>query len=217
MTHGPPLVAWLLVALSTAAAAACVLRGQSRQEALTGAGMAAMAVPLSVVDPWRWAAPVLAAVYAYAVLSTLARPAAHTGHRTHHAVCSASMVYMALAMSGLGLGGGEHTGHSMDGGAGVPLLTGLLLLYFAGYVVRTGVRLVVVPFALPGGAAAPVALSAAAAGPAGSGAGDRDRDRDERIPGGAAQAAVPLRHSPEVAAACRVSMALAMFAMLVLL
>jgi hypothetical protein len=242
MMHGPPLVAWLLVALSAAAALSCVLRGQARQEALTGAGMAVMAVPLSVVDPWRWTAPVFAAVFACFVLHTLARPEAHAGHRAHHTICSAAMVYMAVAMSGATSGHGEHAGH---GGSGTPVLTGLLLLYFAAYVVRMGARLVALPSpaAVAQSAGLPTGLSAAlhASAPApatapgarisGSGgaegghcAGPRAESgagagKGTRTGSGAGVGAVRvrLRHAPEVAAACRVSMALAMFAMLVLL
>ena len=178
--HGPPLVAWLLVVLSAAAAVSCLLRREARDEALMGAGMAVMAVPLSVFDPRPWAAPVFAAVFAVVTLHALA--ADRPGHRLHHSVSSAAMVYMALAM---GRGGGtDHL--AMDMGAGTPLLTGLLLLYFAGYVLWSGIRLVAVPHG---------------ATPLISGAAPRPR----------------LRHAPEVAAACRVSMALGMLAMLLTL
>ncbi len=53
------------------------------------------------------------------------------------------MVYMAVAVAGPGPAGGS--GGAMRMGGGTPVLTGLLLLYFAGYVLRTGVRLVAVP------------------------------------------------------------------------
>jgi hypothetical protein len=181
--HGPPLVAWLIVALNAAAAISCLLRGRERVEALTGAAMAAMAVPLSVADPWAWGGPALAAVFGAAALYVVLGPGRHTAHRTHHAVCSAAMAYMAVAMSGMAAGDG-HGGHGGHGGTGVPLLTGALLVYFAAYVVRAGVRLVMVP--------------AVAAG----------------APGGVRP---PLRRSPEVADACRISMALGMLAMLVTL
>jgi hypothetical protein len=236
--HGPPLVAWLLVALSAAAAAACVLRGRSRQEALTAAGMAAMAVPLSVADPWRWAAPAFAAVFACTVLHTLATPSAHAGHRTHHLVCSASMVYMALAMSWPTSGHAGHPGHAMHGGAGVPLLTAALLLYFAAYVVRMGARLVTTDLSVPGAAATaprpepspglavlsmPRTVAASLLSPApGAPISGRGGPGGGCVPartgaGAGGPATVRLRHAPEVVAACRVSMALAMFAMLVLL
>jgi hypothetical protein len=95
------------------------------------------------------------------------------------------MVYMAAAMAAAGSAHTGHHGHD-HGGAGAPLLTGLLLAYFAGYVLRSGVRLV------------SVGAGPAAAVPA---------------PGGA----IRLRHAPEVATACRVAMAMAMFAMLLTL
>lgn len=179
--HGPPLVAWLLVALSTAAAISCLVRREARHEALMGVGMAVMAVPLTVLDPPRWIAPALAVVYALAAIRSL-MPGRGTGHRLHHAVCAGAMVYMAVAMAG---SAGPHAEHAHHTAAGVPLLTGVLLLYFAGYVLRAGTRLVAVPVH--------AGLTADVPGP------------------------VPLRHAPEVAAACRVSMALAMLAMLLLL
>ncbi|MET9871796.1 DUF5134 domain-containing protein, partial [Streptomyces sp. NPDC006386] len=68
--------------------------------------------------------------------------------------------------------------------SGVPLLTGALLLYFAGYVLLAGVRLV------------PVAAVAGQSGGGGSaGWGDR----------------------PELTLACRLSMGIAMVAMLLTL
>jgi hypothetical protein len=178
--HGPPLVAWLLVVLSAAAAGFCVLRREAHDEALTGAGMAVMAVPLSVFDPRPWGTPVFAGVYALVALRALL-PARHRGHQLHHSVCSAAMVYMAVAMAGAGPAHPEHAAHPS---AGTPLLTGLLLLYFTAYVLRTGMRLVAVPTDRP--------LISGATG------------------------TVALRHAPEVAVACRVSMALGMLAMLLL-
>jgi hypothetical protein len=197
--HGPPLVAWLLVALSAVAAVACLLRREARDEALTGAGMAVMAVPMSVLDPRPWGTPlfavVLAVVFALAGVRALL-PARRPGHHLHHSVCSGAMVYMAVAMGGTASAHGGHAGHPEHSGAGVPLLTGLLLLYFAGYVLRTGTSLVTVPAHPHGTPRGPLI-------PAGAPAGCGDR--------------VPLRHAPEIAAACRVSMALGMFAMLLAL
>jgi hypothetical protein len=175
-------VAWLLVALSAAATTSCLLRREAGDEALTGAGMAVMAAPLSVFDPRPWGAPVLTAVltavFAPAALRALLLVRRRPGHHLHHSVCSAAMVYMALAMA---RAGPAHSGHTAPASTGLPLLTGLLLLYFAVYMLRTGTALVTVP----------------ARGPLMSGAGT-----------------VRLRHAPEVAAACRVSMAVGMFAML---
>lgn len=183
---GPPLVAWLLVALSAASTASCLLREEARDEAVMGAGMAVMAVPLSVPHTRPWVVPVFAVVYALAALRALL-PGGRSGggHRVHHVVCSGAMVYMAVAMAPVGSGG---PGHTMRMGAGTPVLTGLLLLYFTGYVLRTGLR-VTAP-AHPG--PIPGAISGA---------------------GGA----VRLRAAPEVAVACRVSMALGMLAMLLMM
>jgi len=189
--HGPPLVSWLLVALSTAAALSCLLRGEARDEALTGAGMAVMAVPLSVFDPGPWVPPLLAGVFAAAALHSVVRRGTH---RVHHTVCSGAMAYMALAMSGTGAVHAEHAEHSGHG-AGSPALTGVLLLYFAGYVLLTGTR---VAGATHHGALPQPAPAHASA-----------------LPGAAP--GVRLRQSPEVAAACRVSMALGMVAMLLLM
>lgn len=183
--HGPPLVAWLLVALSAAAAVSCMLRPGAQSQALLGWGMAVMAVPLSVYDPPNWGPAVLAVVFTAVAVHALRPSGRRTSHRAHHLVCAGAMVYMSAAMAGTGSAHTAHTAHADHTTAGAPLLTGLLLVYFAGYALRAGSRL-----AMPGGShGAPAA------------------------PGGA----IRLRHAPEVAAACRVAMALAMFAMLLTL
>lgn len=71
----------------------------------------------------------------------------------------------------------------MAAAGGIPLLTGLLLAYYAVYVLRSGARLV------------PVAAVATGGGPPPSGWGAR----------------------PELALACRLTMGIAMFAMLLTL
>ncbi|MFF7853510.1 DUF5134 domain-containing protein [Streptomyces sp. NPDC007904] len=176
--HGSASSGWLLVALCAATGAYCLLRMRSRVEeqrrsaggeALMGFGMAVMAVPAAVFTPPSWAWPAYAVVFGAAALHALWAARASARH-LHHLVGAGAMVYMAAAMSASG-------GHG-HGGSGVPLLTGALLLYFAGYVLVTGVRLVPVPaVAEPGGPA---------------GWGDR----------------------PELARACRLSMGMAMVAML---
>ncbi|CAL9618970.1 DUF5134 domain-containing protein [Streptomyces sp. enrichment culture] len=180
--HGPASSGWLLVALCAATGAYCLLRMRSRVEeqrraaggeALMGFGMAVMAVPATVVAPPSWAWPALAVVFGAAGLHALW--AARGGARhLHHLVGAGAMVYMAVAMAA-SPGGAHGPGH---GGSGVPLLTGVLLLYFVAYVLVSGVRLVPGP-AVPGG-------------PAGPNWGDR----------------------PELARACRLSMAIGMVAML---
>ncbi|BCM71899.1 putative integral membrane protein [Streptomyces sp. EAS-AB2608] len=155
--HGPVSTAWLLVALCALTGAYCLLRMRSAVEeqrraaggeALMGFGMAAMAVPAAVFTPPRWAWPVYAAVFGAAALRALW--AARGGpHHLHHLVGSAAMVYMAVAMAAA-----PPAAHHAHGGPGVPLLTGALLLYFTGYVLLSGARLV--PAAGPAAGSAPV-------------------------------------------------------------
>ncbi|KAF3464036.1 DUF5134 domain-containing protein [Streptomyces sp. Tu 3180] len=177
--HGPTSSGWLLVALCAATGAYCLLRMRSSVEeqrraaggeALMGFGMAAMAVPAAAFTPPSWAWPVYAVVFGAAGLHALWTARASARH-LHHLVGAGAMVYMAVAMATSPAGHGH-------GGPGTPLLTGTLLLYFAGYVLVTGVRLVPVPApAVTGGSA---------------GWGDR----------------------PELARVCRLSMGMAMVAML---
>ncbi|MFI1963441.1 DUF5134 domain-containing protein [Streptomyces pathocidini] len=207
--HGAPLVGWLLVALCGAAGALCLLRmraasTESRRgaggEALMGLGMAVMALPVAVPG-WRsWAGPVFAVAFAAVALRALLQLARGGGHHLHHAVGALAMVQMALAPGGSG-----HAVHAAApaSGAGTQtasataLLTGLLLCYFAVYALRTGVRI------------APRAGAAGAAGPTGAvgttGVAEAP-ESGERIPG--------WLERPELATACRVSMGLGMFAML---
>ncbi|MEV7996432.1 DUF5134 domain-containing protein [Streptomyces sp. NPDC086077] len=183
--HGPTASGWLLVALCAATGAYCLLRLRSGveeqrrtagDEALMGFGMAAMAVPAAVYSPPQWAWPVYAAVFGAAALRALW--VARTGrHHLHHLVGAAAMVYMAWVMA---ISPGAADGHA-HGGSGLPAVTGALLLYFAGYVLLSGARLIPVP--------------AAAGGPRPAGWGDR----------------------PELAQACRLSMGIAMVAMLLAL
>ncbi|WP_018570989.1 DUF5134 domain-containing protein [Streptomyces sp. PsTaAH-124] len=201
--HAPASPGWLLVALCAATGAYCLLRMRSPDqeqrrsaggEAVMGFGMAAMAVPAAVFTPPAWAWPVYAAVFGVAALRALW--AARTGpqHHLHHLVGTSAMVYMSLAMAAAPQG--HHHAH---GSSGVPLLTGALLLYFAGYVLLGGARLVPA-VAGPQGTGirtGPGAVTGAGTGhgsgaPGGPGWGDR----------------------PELARACRLSMGMAMVAML---
>ncbi|MFE9763138.1 DUF5134 domain-containing protein [Streptomyces sp. NPDC005808] len=180
--HGPASPGWLLVTLCAATGAYCLLRMRSSVEeqrraaggeALMGFGMAAMAVPATVAAPPRWAWLAYAAVFGAAAVRALW--VARTGpHHLHHLVGACAMVYMAGVMA---TAPGRHT----HGGSGVPLLTGVLLLYFTGYVLRSGLRL------LPTGSVV--------GGPGTVGWADR----------------------PELSQACRLSMGIAMLAMLVTL
>ncbi|MEU9102188.1 DUF5134 domain-containing protein [Streptomyces sp. NPDC048361] len=193
--HGPVVPGWLLVALCAATGSYCLLRLRSGSEqarraaggeAVMGFGMAAMAVPAAFAPPGPWMTGMTAgyaAVFGGAALRALwlARGGAH---HLHHVVGSLAMVYMALAMAP---GGGDpahegHTGHAGHAAGGVPLLTGALLLYFAGYVLSTGTRLL----------------------PSAGGTGSHGAARP-----------VPWGARPELALACRLSMGIAMLAMLV--
>jgi hypothetical protein len=166
------VVGWLLVALGAGTGLYCLAaRPAGRDEGVMGLGMAAMAVPVSVLDPAPWGPPLFAVLFGAMAVRALLM-ARGQGHHAHHAVGAAAMAYMAVAM----VPGGHAQAHAMGG---VPLLTGALLLYFTAYVLAAGARLATVPVA---------------AGPA---------------------AAVP--RAPELAAACRVSMALGMCAMLLTL
>ncbi|MFD5007531.1 DUF5134 domain-containing protein [Streptomyces mutabilis] len=192
--QGPASSGWLLVALCAATGAYCLLRMRSGVEeqrraaggeALMGFGMAAMAVPAAVFTPPSWAWPAYAVVFGAAGLRALW--AARSGrHHLHHLVGDAAMVYMALVMAG----SPAHAPAHAHGPSGVPLLTGVLLLYFAGYVLLTGVRLL--PMAVVAGGGAAVGTGPEAGGGAAVGWGDR----------------------PELARACRLSMGIAMLAML---
>ncbi|MDG9725205.1 DUF5134 domain-containing protein [Streptomyces sp. DH41] len=194
--HGPASSGWLLVALCAATGAYCLLRMRSSVEeqrraaggeALMGFAMAAMAVPAAVFTPPGWAWPVYAVVFGAAGLRALW--AARSGrHHLHHLVGNGAMVYMAVVMAG-------SPAHA-HGTSGVPVLTGTLLLYFTGYVLLTGVRLIPV-VAVAGDGPVTGGGPATRAGPparVGHPAGWGDR--------------------PELARACRLSMGIAMLAML---
>ncbi|MGW1408965.1 DUF5134 domain-containing protein [Streptomyces sp. NPDC002403] len=194
--HGPAVSGWLLTALCAITGAYCLLRTRgetgegrrtARAEALMGFGMAAMAVPAAVVTPPAWAWAVYAVLFGAASLRALWF-SRHSGHHLHHLVGSAAMVYMALTMAPGGVAHGGHAGHGVTATAGgVPLLTGLLLAYYAAYVLRSGARLI--PVAAGG------AVTAGGGGPAGGSWAAR----------------------PELALACRLTMGMAMFAMLLTL
>jgi hypothetical protein len=149
--HGPASPGWLLVALCAATGAYCLLRMRSSVEeqrraaggeALMGFGMAAMAVPSTVFTPPVWTWPLYAAVFGTAALRAL-WSARSSMHHLHHLVGATAMVYMAVAMA-TSPGGHHH------GGSGVPAVTGLLLVYFTGYVLLSGARLVPVAVAAAG-------------------------------------------------------------------
>ncbi|MFI9202673.1 DUF5134 domain-containing protein [Streptomyces sp. NPDC053048] len=174
--HGPPLVGWLLVALCAATGAYCLFRtragaaGERRAaggDALMGLGMAAMAVPAPVLDTRPWGHALFALVFGAVGLRalTLARGGGAGMHHLHHAVGAFAMVYMALAMAAAPVAG--HAAHAAAGRepAGSPLVTGLLLVYFAVYVVRTAAGMVPVTAVAPADAPWPEPCHERAGGP----------------------------------------------------
>lgn len=232
--HGPATAGWLVVTLCAAAGTYCLLRqrgttgprrfaagGTAGGEALMGFGMAAMAVPPSVVTPPHWVWPVYVAVFGVAALRALG-PARRTSHHLHHLVGMLAMVYMAVAMALLP--GGAHGGH---GAGGTPLATGVLLIYYAGYVLWTGARLLPLQ----------TVTVAEGGGPVGAGAADHTRGGvvggapgDVRVAGaptvvvtdtasdtGTGAVTGRCEDRPELALACRLSMGIAMLAMLLTL
>ncbi|MDH6136126.1 hypothetical protein P3T37_005545 [Kitasatospora sp. MAA4] len=161
--YGPAVLSWLLAAVAAVAGGLCLLRmrataagraapgtggpdGLGREsdaaEAAMGLGMAAMIAAGDRLPPplWAWLFGLLAAV------SLLAAAGGGTArvraHRLHHSVGAVAMVYMTLAMGS----GRPHPGMAMPMGAavGLPAVTGLLLLYFGGYALWTGSRLLTV-------------------------------------------------------------------------
>ncbi|MGP3684174.1 DUF5134 domain-containing protein [Streptomyces sp. IBSNAI002] len=137
MSSADTASAWLLVVLCAVSGAYCLRQvrrsgGAAAGEAVMAFGMALMAVPLGDRDGWQ--ALALGTVFCAAALHAvwLLRGGVH---HAHHLVGSLAMAYMALtAAAGSGHGDGHGTGPS--------LVTGLLLLYFAGYVLLGGARLV---------------------------------------------------------------------------
>lgn len=208
-------VGLLLAALCAVTGGACLLRarragGMQRStawsEALMGWGMAVMALagslPAAAVPPFVLAAllgPLFGAVAVWELRLLLTRlrergerPAHGSAHHLHHLLGALAMLSMALAAPGAQAGGGHA--HAAPGAslAATPLLSGMLLAYFAAYVLRTGLRLLPGP---PG-----LALSA---GPAAG--------RGQQPPSCAA-------HGPgELVSACRVAMGTGMLAMLLLM
>ncbi|WP_066949281.1 DUF5134 domain-containing protein [Streptomyces lushanensis] len=198
--HGPAAAGWLLVALCAATGGYCLLRMRSGvaeqrrwagSEALMGFGMAVMAVPAAVVPPPRWVWTVYAAVFGAAALYTVVRSRlpAHRAHGRHHLLGMLAMAYMAGAMAAAP--GGTHGAHTA---AGAPLVTGALLVYYTGYVLWAGGRLL----PLPAGAAPGTGGTATAVG-TGTGPGTAGLRWGDRR---------------ELSLACRLSMGIAMLAML---
>ncbi|MBP0460255.1 DUF5134 domain-containing protein [Streptomyces bomunensis] len=205
-----------MVAVCAASGSYCLLRTRvavggtratARGEALMGFGMATMAVPALVWAPARWVWGAYAAVFGLTALRACVAVAARgrsAGHHAHHLVGTLAMVYMSLAMVSFPAGGGGHGAMAGMGAgevmapAGMPVVTGVLLLYFAGYVLWAGSRLI------PGVGAAPAGGAVAPGGVRGA------PDGAHAVPG----PAVRFVGRPEVTLACRLSMGMAMLAML---
>lgn len=209
--HGGALAGWLLMALCAVSGAYCLLRTRTgtpqerstaRGEALMGFGMAAMAVPAAVLTLPEWAWAVYGAVFGAAALRAL-RSARHGAHHLHHLVGSLAMVYMAVTMAPGAAGAGGHAGHgaAAGGAGGVPLLTGVLLLYYALYVLRSAGHLI------PAGTGVASFAGGSTKGVVRGGGGGLGGGVAGGVAGG----------GTELTMACRLTMGIAMFAMLLTL
>ncbi|MET9322288.1 DUF5134 domain-containing protein [Streptomyces sp. NPDC003038] len=143
MSFSASASSWLLVLLCAVSGAYCLVRarragrdarGAAAGEALMGFGMALMAVPPGIGP---WGPGILLALFCGIAVHALWLLRGGM-HHAHHLVGSVAMAYMALTAAAAGNGHGSGSGH----GAGAPLVTGVLLLYFAGYVLLGGARLV---------------------------------------------------------------------------
>lgn len=105
----------------------------------------------------------------------------------HLVVGAAAMVYMAVAMATAPAGSMAGMAGMRGAPPGVPAVTACLLAYFAGYALWAGARM------LPGATA--IRTAAVAGGGTGTG----------------------VLAAPELAAACRVSLGIGMFAMLMMM
>jgi len=194
--HGSAVVDWLLAGLMGGTGLYCLARlarpgappderRLDASEAVKGLGMAAMALPYGLargVPVWLWAA-LFGSAAVWSFIEGL-RPG-HRGHHLYHAVGHLAMVYMAVVMASAMPG---MAGMPEAGAAGYPLLTGALLLFFGGYALVGGVRLVGVQGTSAGGPAAG--------------------------PGGRASVTRRLLGAPELPNACRTVLGIGMFAML---
>ena len=214
---GSGVVEWLLTGLMGATGLYCLGRTLRRgaspaerrldgSETLKGLGMAAMALPYGLgraVPLGVWAV-LFGGAALWSLTAGVREGAGHRGHHLYHGVGHLAMVYMAVAMAGAvgadaAAGGGMAgmTGMSGTAGAGgLPLLTEGLLVFFGGFALLAGVRLITAP----GGQVA----SGGQGRPATAG------------PGGGS-VAVRLLGAPELPHACRMVLGLGMFTMLLLM
>ncbi|MFC4495089.1 DUF5134 domain-containing protein [Streptomyces ovatisporus] len=218
--HSSAAVGLLLAALCAVTGGACLLRARraggmqrsaARSEALMGSGMAAMALsgtlPAAAVPPFVFIVVFgVVAAWELGLLRTRLREpgdrsARSSAHHLHHLLGALSMVYLAAAMPGTQTGGTGHA-HTASGAptAAAPLLSGVLLAYFAAYVLRTGLRLLPAPAGHGGGTGLDPSPGVATA--AGSG---------RHPPPCTAHGA------PALAGACRVAMGTGMLTMLLVM
>ncbi|MFD7922135.1 DUF5134 domain-containing protein [Streptomyces sp. NPDC059740] len=162
--HGPPFLGWALALLCLSAAAYCLRRARrgplphrldAAAEGMTGLGMAVMALPEPVpaAPPSLWwaSAALFAALLVWA------------GWRRclHHVVEATTMLYMTLVMALAPLAPAAEPGDGSHVMMGLPLVSGALLLYYAGYVLVSGRRLIPAAVAVaPLGGGRPEVLTA---------------------------------------------------------
>ncbi|MEU0087405.1 DUF5134 domain-containing protein [Streptomyces sp. NPDC006274] len=186
--HGPATSGWLLMVLCAATGAYCLVRmDRCSGQARHAAGGEAL------MGFGMAAMAVPAAVFTpppwhWVVYAAVFGAAAlRAAWPVRHCGRHAHHVVGCLAMVYMAAAMAPDGGHGAHGGGGVPLLTGALFLYFAWYALRSGTRLI--PLAASGGGTDTVGAGPAPTATAG----------EELVP------------------ACRVSMAIAMLAMLLTL
>jgi hypothetical protein len=193
--HGPALVGWLLAAVCGGTGAYCLARirgcGSAAHRRARGAeGLMGVGMAVMALPPPALPQPPplsFAVVFAAGALWSLALLRAGAAHQGHHLLESLAMVYMALAMAGAGPGGDTGHAHGGDLGAAVAGQPPVTAMLLGYFAV----------YALRTGHRL---LSAA---------GPRPGPQAVPPPDGAM--------GPEVAAACRLTLALGMFTMLLTL
>ncbi|WP_327237976.1 DUF5134 domain-containing protein [Streptomyces sp. NBC_01317] len=187
--HGPATAGWLLVALCAGAGGYCLLRmrgvvGEARG---TAGGEALMGFGMAAMAvPAVVLSPPRWVWFVYAAVFGAAAlgTAVRARGSAHHAHHLLGMLAMVYMAGAMALTPGGA--HGVHTAAGAPLVTGGLLLYYTAYVLWAGARLLPLPAPADGGP------PGGAAGAVAAGWGDR----------------------PELTLVCRLSMGLAMLAML---
>lgn len=192
--HGPPLIGWLVAAIGLAAGVSCLLRTAPRSGCAGASGDAGGARAEGVMGLGMGLMAVPGSgldqrpwgAAAFTLLfGVAALRSVFLARRAPHHVHHA-VGAAAMVYMAVAMAGAPRSMADMDHGpVGTPSVTGLLLCYFAGYAIWTGARTIPGPRPVP-----------TAAGTAGGGT-------------------TAVLRAPELATACRVSMAMAMVAMLV--